>query len=104
MTTGGAKQTRGHLFGGCWHFCNEFWILVTEVNLICREKNRDKWKERNVRQLIEDEGYELALIAYMKQTGIGYWVDPEEEEDPEEGEDPPGNLRRYPEDIPVGVV
>jgi hypothetical protein len=67
---------------------------VAEINRIRQDRKRDKWKEGNVRQLFEEEGYELALIAYMKKTGIGYRVDLED------GEDPPGNLRRYPEDIP----
>jgi ribonuclease HI len=96
----GAKQTRGHLFGGCRKFRREYRALLRDVNSICRQKHRDRWKEGNLRQLFEEEGYELALISYMKKTGIGFRVDPEKEEDPEDGEDPPGNLRRYPEDIP----
>lgn len=99
----GVKQTRGHLFGGCSRFRAEYRVLVDEVNRIRRDKKRDKWKEGNVRQLFEEEGYELVLITYMKDTGIGYVVDPEEDGDPEDGEDPPGNLRRYPEDIPGDV-
>ena len=48
------------------------------VNEIRKKKKKDKWKEGNVRQLFEEEGYELAVIDYMKQTGIGYRVEPEE--------------------------
>ena len=99
----GAKQTRGHLFGRCSRFRKEYETLVEEVERIRRDKRRDKWKEGNVRQLFEEEGYELALIAYMKSTGIGYRVDPEDVEEPEDGDDPPGNLMRYAEDIPGDV-
>ena len=41
-----------------------------------------------MRQLFEEEGYELALIASMKTTGIGYVLDPDVDNDPEDCEDP----------------
>jgi hypothetical protein len=76
---------------------------VKDINLIQRDRKRDNCKEGNVRQLFEEEGYELALIAYMKKTGIDYRVDPEQNYVVEDEDDPPGNLRRYPEDIPSDV-
>ena len=72
------KQTRGHLFGRCTRFKKEFADFVTAVNEIRRDKKKDKWKEGMVRQLFEEEGYELVIIEYMKKTGIGYRVEPEE--------------------------
>lgn len=84
----GARQTRGHLFGGCSRFRKQYRVLVDEVNRLRKDRKRDKWKEGNVRQLFEEEGYELALIAYMKETGIGYVVDPEVDDNPVEWEDP----------------
>ena len=47
------------------------------VNEIRKDKMEDKWKKGNVRQLFEEEGYELAVIDYMRKTGIGYRVEPD---------------------------
>jgi hypothetical protein len=71
------KQTRGHLFGRCTRFKNEFADLIKKVNEIRKDKKKDKWKEGMIRQLFEEEGYELAIIEYVRRTGIGYKVEPE---------------------------
>ena len=51
---------------------------MKKVNEIRKDKKKDKWKEGMIRQLFEEEGYELAIIDYMRKTGIGYRVEPEE--------------------------
>ena len=52
--------------------------LRVNMQISCEEyKKKDKQKEGNVCQLFEEEGYELAVIDYMRKTGIGYRVEPD---------------------------
>jgi hypothetical protein len=73
----GSKMTRGHLFGGCATFRAQYSVLMRN----CRKARKDVQKKGRmrlgVRHLFEEEGYEEAVMGYLKETGIGYFV-PEE--------------------------
>ena len=70
-------MTRGHLFGGCEALRPQYKVLMRKC-IKARKDVKKKGRMRlGVRQLFEEEGYEEAIIGYLKKTGIGYAV-PEE--------------------------
>jgi ribonuclease HI len=68
------KQTRGHLFGQCKRFAQEYRKLVTTVNDIRKERNLQPRKRWRAYQFFQEEGYERAVIEFLKETGIGYVI------------------------------
>ena len=75
------KQTRGHLFGRCKRFRQEYKSLIATVNGIRKERNLKPRKRWRAYQFFQEEGYERPVIDFLKETGIGYVlpnpVDPE---------------------------
>ena len=69
------RQSRGHLFGKCEKFEEEYHYLVEAANKI-RVNTKKKQLRRSWRahRFFEEEGYEDAVISYLKSTGIGYKV------------------------------
>ena len=72
------RQTRGHLFGRCSRFKSRYRQLVKECNMVRKRNSKPFRRYWDVRQFFEEEGYELPVINYMRDTGIGYGVPQEE--------------------------
>ena len=65
------KETRGHLFGRCRAFTQERRKLYSRLRKDCKLKGRLHWP---VRRIFQEEKATAAVMAFLKNTSIGYKV------------------------------
>lgn len=68
------KQTRSHLFGRCKGLRQEFQKLCKDLNIVLKKKGRQKRYRWQPWMLFKEEGFETAVIDYMRRTGVGFEV------------------------------
>jgi hypothetical protein len=67
----GERETRGHLFGRCKTFTQDRRKLYSRLRKDCKLKEKLHWP---VRRLFQEEKATAAVMAFLRNTSIGYKV------------------------------
>ena len=67
----GEQETRGHLFGRCKKFTQDRLKLYSRLREDCKLKGKLHWP---VRRMFQEEKAMSAVMAFLKDTAIGYKV------------------------------
>ena len=65
------RETRGHLFGRCKKFTQDRLKLYSRLRKHCKLKGKLRW---SVRRMFQEEKATAAVMAFFKDTAIGYKV------------------------------